>query len=130
MDWPQEMCYQNGEQIWSHLMETFSIRDLRERSGELVRQAEAGHLSVVAKHGRPLFVAVPMDEHLLKQGVAVALAVRLFADKTVSLGKAAKLAGLPLEDFITHLGAMGVPAVDYPPEDLDEELAAIEGLRP
>lgn len=130
MDWPQEMCYQNGEQIWSHPMETFSIRDLRERSGELVRQAEAGHLSVVAKHGRPLFVAVPMDEHLLKQGVAVALAVRLFADKTVSLGKAAKLAGLPLEDFITHLGAMGVPAVDYPAEELDAELAAIEGLRP
>jgi prevent-host-death family protein len=51
------------------LMETFSIRDLRERTGELVREAEAGHLSIVAKHGRPLFVAVPMDEHLLKEGV-------------------------------------------------------------
>ena len=58
------------------------------RSGELVRQAEAGHLSIVAKHGRPLFVAVPMDEHLLKEGVAVAMAVRLFADKAVSLAKA------------------------------------------
>lgn len=109
-------------------METFSIRDLRERSGDLVRQAEAGRLSIVAKHGRPLFVAVPMDEHLLKQGVAVALAVRLFAEKAVSLGKAAKLAGLSIEDFIAHLGAAGVPAVDYPPEELDDELAAIEAL--
>lgn len=110
-------------------METFSIRDLRERVGELVRQAEAGHLSIIAKHGRPLFVAVPMDEHLLKEGVAVALAVRLFAEKAVGLGKAAKLARLSLEDFITHLGAMGVPAVDHPPEELDEELAAIEAHR-
>lgn len=110
-------------------METFSIRDLRERTGELVRQAEAGHLSIVAKHGRPLFVAVPMDEHLLKQGVAVAIAVRLFADHVVSLGKAAKLAGLSIEAFIERLGAMGIPVVDYPPEELDAELAALESMR-
>jgi prevent-host-death family protein len=110
-------------------METFSIRDLRERTGELVRQAESGHLSIVAKHGRPLFVAVPMDEHLLKEGVAVALAVRLFADHVVSLGKAAKLAGMSIEAFIERLGAMGIPVVDYPPEELDAELAALESMR-
>ena len=106
-------------------METFSMRDLRERSGELVREAEAGHLSIVAKHGRPLFVAVPMDENLLKEGVAIALAIRLYAEKTISLGKAARLARLPIEAFIARLGAMGIPAVDYPAEDLDEELAAL-----
>lgn len=106
-------------------MEVFSIRDLRERTGELVREAEAGHLSLVAKHGRPLFVALPMDEHLLREGVAVALAARLFAEKVVSLGKAAKLAGLPIEAFIERLGAMGIPAVDYPPEGIDAEVAAL-----
>jgi len=120
------MCYQTGEQIWDPSMEMFSIRDLRERTGELVREAEAGRWSIVAKHGRPLFVTVPMDEHLLKEGVAVALAIRLFAEKAVSLGKAAKLAQLSLEDFIARLGALGIAAVDYPPDELDEELAAIE----
>lgn len=107
-------------------MEVFSIRDLRERTGELVREAEAGRLSVVAKQGRPLFIAVPLDEHLLREGVAVALAARLFAEKAISLGKAAKLARLPTEAFIAHLGAMGIPAVDHPPEDLDGELAALD----
>lgn len=130
MDWLRKMCYQNGEQIWSRPMETFSIRDLRERSGELVREAEAGHLSIVAKHGRPLFVAVPMDENLLKEGVGVALALRLFAEKAVSLGKAARLARLSLEEFIARLGAMGIPAVDYSAEELDEELAAFEANHP
>jgi predicted HTH domain antitoxin len=43
----------------------------------------------------------------------------------VSLGKAAKLARLPVEDFIAWLGVASVPAVDYPAEDVDEELAAI-----
>jgi prevent-host-death family protein len=107
-------------------METFSVRDLRERTGELVRQAEAGRLSLVAKHGHPLFVAVPLDEHLLEHGVAVALACRLVADRTVSLSKAAKLAGLPVEAFVERLGAMGIPAVDYPAGELERELEALK----
>lgn len=103
-------------------METFSVRDLRERTGDLVRNAEAGHLSVVAKHGHPLFVAVPLDEHLLASGVTVALACRLFAEKALSLGKAARLAGLSPQAFIENLGSMAIPAVDYDPAELDEEL--------
>lgn len=110
-------------------MEVFSIRDLRERTGELVREAEAGHLSIVAKHGRPVFVALPMNEHLLREGVAVALAARLFAEKVVSLGKAAKLAGLPIEAFIERLGAMGIPTVDYPAEGIDADVAALGAQR-
>jgi len=111
-------------------METFSIRDLRERAGELVREAEAGHLSIVAKHGRPLFVAVPMDETLLKEGVTVALAIRLFTEKAISLGRAAKLAHLSTEAFMACLGARGIAAVDYPPEDLTDELAVLGAAHP
>ena len=106
-------------------MDTFSVRDLRERSGDLVRQAEQGRLSIVAKHGHPLFVAVPLDEHLLEAGVAVALACRLYAEKIISLGKAAKLAGVSLEVFIIRLGAMGIPAVEYPSDELDTDLAVL-----
>jgi antitoxin (DNA-binding transcriptional repressor) of toxin-antitoxin stability system len=103
-------------------MDTVSIRDPRERTGDLVRNAEAGQLSIVAKHGHPLFVAVPLDEHLLENGVAVALACRLFAEGALSLGKAARLSGLALDSFIEQLGAIGIPAVDYPPEDIEGEL--------
>ena len=49
-------------------MDAFTIRDLRERTGELIRDAEAGKLSIVTKHGQPVFVAVPFDETLLKAG--------------------------------------------------------------
>jgi predicted HTH domain antitoxin len=89
----------------------------------LVRNAEAGHLSIVAKHGHPLFVAVPLDERLLESGVTIALACRLFAEKALSLGKAARLAGLSPQSFIEQLGAAGIPAVDYDAADLDGELA-------
>jgi prevent-host-death family protein len=103
-------------------METFSIRDLRERTGDLVRTAESGHLSIVAKHGHPLFVALPPDEHVLNHGVAVALACRMFADQVLSLGKAARMANIPVETFIERLGEMGIPAVNYSAEELDREL--------
>jgi antitoxin (DNA-binding transcriptional repressor) of toxin-antitoxin stability system len=109
-------------------METFSIRDLCERAGELVGEAEAGHLFVVATHGRPLFVAMPLDQHLLKEGVAHS--VRLFGENAASLGKAAKLARLSTEDFIARPGAVGIPAVAHPPEEGDDELAAFEANRP
>ncbi|MSQ73456.1 MAG: type II toxin-antitoxin system prevent-host-death family antitoxin [Betaproteobacteria bacterium] len=106
-------------------MESFTIRDLRERTGELVRNAEQGKLAVVAKHGHPLFVAVPLDDAMLRSGVHVALAIKLFQEGTLSLGKAAKLAGLSYEVMVEQLASIGVPAVDYPPEELDAELEAL-----
>ena len=43
-------------------MDTFTVRDLRERTGDLIRDAEQGKLSIITKHGQPVFVAVPFDE--------------------------------------------------------------------
>ena len=106
-------------------METFSIRDLRERTGELVRNAEAGQLAVVAKHGQPVFVAVPFSDCLLANGVNVALAVRLYQEHMLSMGRAAKIAGMQLESFMNCLGSLGIPVIDYDPIDLDSELAAL-----
>ena len=54
-------------------MDSFTVRDLRERTGQLIRDAETGKLSIVTKHGRPVFVAVPVDESLVQEGVRVAL---------------------------------------------------------
>ena len=55
----------------------------------------------------------------------VALATKLFRDGTMSLGKAAKLAGLSYEAFVEHLSSIGVAVVDYLPEELDAEVAAV-----
>ena len=64
-------------------MEAFASRDLREHPGALVRNAEEGRLSVVSKHGKPLFVAVPFTDALLSAGVSVSVAA------------GAKLSGMP-----------------------------------
>jgi prevent-host-death family protein len=105
-------------------MHTFSIRDLRERSGELTREAEAGHLSLITKRGQPLMVALPFSDTLLDRGARVALAEHLFKEGVLSLGKAARMAGMPYVLFSEHLSRIGIPVVNYSPDELADELEA------
>ena len=105
-------------------LNVFSARDIRQRSGELLRDAEQGHLAVITKHGRPAILAVPFDERLLDIGLHRAMALRLFEQRLITLGQAAKLAATTLEEFIVLLGDAGIPAVDHPPEKLDDEAGA------
>ena len=102
-----------------------SARELRNSSGTLLREAEAGRLSIITKHGRPAAVAVPFDGQLLEFGVHIHLAVRLFEQRLVTLAQAAKLAGQSIEEFLDVLKASNVDVVDYPAEELAEELKAL-----
>jgi len=103
-------------------MDVFTVRDLRERTGKLLQDAEKGKLSLVTKRGRPAFIAVPFDARLLELGLQKTLATRLFEEGVLSISQAAKISGLSLEDFLDVLRSAGVAAVDYPAEDLDEEM--------
>ena len=104
-------------------LDVFSVRDLRNKSGDLLRDAEGGQISLITKHGKPAILAVPFDERLISQGVHRAMALHLFESHQLTLAQCAKLAGLSLEAFIELLGEAGIPAVDYPPEELEEEMA-------
>ena len=103
-------------------MHTFTVRDLREHTGELIRSAENGELSVITKHGTPVFVAVPIDETLLREGVGMALAIKLFDEERISLGRAAKLASLSVSEMIDMLGRHGIAVIRTTDEDLEREL--------
>ncbi len=109
-------------------MHTFTIRDLRDRTADIVRDAEAGKLSVVTRHGQPVFVAVPFDEILVEGGVRMSLAMKLFDSDAVSLRQGAKLAGMSLSEFMAECSARDVPVVRYPPEDLAQEMAVLDAL--
>ena len=103
-------------------MQSFSIRDLRERTGDISRSAEQGELSLVTRHGHPLFISVPFNQHVVEHGVYLALAENLFKSGELSLGKAAKLANMSRVEFGEHVSRLGIPVVDYDPAELDAEL--------
>jgi predicted HTH domain antitoxin len=56
------------------------------------------------------------------------LALRLFQDRALSFGKAAKLAGMSAWDFVEFLGENGILVVDHTAEELVEEFRAVEEL--
>ncbi len=106
-------------------MEAFAVRDLREHTGDLVRNAENGEYSVVSKHGKPLFVALPFNDALLTSGVSVALADKMVLQAELSVAAGAKLAGMPYARYLQHLGALGYSMLDDT-ADMDAELATLQ----
>ena len=109
-----------------NFMDTFSVRDLREHTGSLIHDAEEGKLALVTKRGKPVFLAVPFSEELLELGLRPSLAISLYKEGVLTLGKAAKLADQSLESFIERLGKLGLPIVDYTVEELGKELKDFE----
>ena len=100
----------------------FTARDLRNQSGQLMRTAEQGHISLITKHGHPQMVTIPFDKIILDHGVHYALALHLFKAGELTLIQAAKLADMKVDSFIRYLGEAGVDAVDYPADELKREL--------
>ena len=103
-------------------MVTFTARELRERTSEVIRHAESGGLSVVTRHGKPVFVALPFDELLVREGFGLALSLRLFEQGEISLGKAARLAGMKRQEFMEELQRRKIAISQIGETELDEEL--------
>lgn len=106
----------------SNSVDVFSVRDLRIRSNEYLKDAEMGRLSIVTKHGKPMILGVPFDKKLLDMGVDKDIAVLLFENNVISLKKAARLASVSLEEFIELLSGSGIDVVKYSAEELDGEM--------
>ncbi|MGD0466069.1 MAG: UPF0175 family protein [Gammaproteobacteria bacterium] len=104
-------------------MDIFNARSLIERPGALIRDAEQGHLAMVTKRGRPVFITVPFTEELLRLGILKSLALKMLEEKNLTVKQAAKIAGLSLEEMLSLASDLGISVVDYDPKDLDQELA-------
>jgi hypothetical protein len=105
------------------IMKHFDIDHLHAQRAELEREARTGRLALISSDTGPVCVAVPFDDLLLKLGVNVDLAVKLFDEQVISLGKAAQLAAMPLATFIEHLRALEIPVARPAPGEVEQELA-------
>ncbi|QVL51318.1 MAG: UPF0175 family protein [Thiocapsa sp.] len=69
-----------------------------------------------------MFLAVPFDESLLRGGLAIALATRLFDEETISLGQAARLAGMAVTEFMELLSRLKMPVARARRGELEQEI--------
>ena len=76
-----------------------------------------------------LVKAARLDQGDVSQEAAKLIALELFREGTVSLGRAAELCATPLAAFMDFAAAHGVPPLNYGAEQLDEDRRTLAKLR-
>ncbi|MFM9968622.1 MAG: UPF0175 family protein [Burkholderiales bacterium] len=109
-------------------MGSISVEQFLEHPDKLLSVAQGGEIAFVTQDGEPVFMAVPMGASLEAQKVRLEIAISLFDREQVSIGVAARIAGLSISDMIDELGKRQIPVVRYSPEELADELKYARGL--
>jgi len=68
----------------------------------------------------------PADAQTDPAGLSLALAVALYKDGAVSLGRAARIAALPVADMVTHLSRLGIAVTGDDPADARSDLDLLD----
>jgi len=77
-----------------------------------------------------LLLALREHPQEVAQEMRVVAAVHYFQNRRLSLGQAARLAGMPRLDFLDVLSAHGLPAFDLSAEDARAEIVAARQVSP
>lgn len=73
-------------------------------------------------------LAFGMDQNEIQRRITEWLVLSLFTEGHISSGKAARLLNITRIEFLALLRARGVAYVNYTPDELAEEFAAVEAL--
>lgn len=105
-------------------MRTITADDLNRQPQRLIEDAQRGDSAIVTVAGEPVLLALPLGKGLDSQPVLLEVAITLFDREQISLGLAARLAGLSYSEMIDELGRRGVAVIRLKPGELERELAA------
>jgi predicted HTH domain antitoxin len=86
---------------------------------------------VVMDRDRPDALLFDLDDEGLlgEPGVRLAIATDLYRSESVSLGRGAKIAGIPLVDFIQRVSRHGIPVIRGDAKTVREDVKNIEKWR-
>ena len=109
-------------------MKAISVRQLQSDPAAALQDAREQPVVVLNGHQpEALLVHLGVDSPLGEPGVRLALAVALYKDEGLSLGRAAEFSGLTLADFIGHVSRLGIPVVRGA-NTAREDMEALDGL--
>jgi predicted HTH domain antitoxin len=108
-------------------MHTLTTDDLAQHPERLLDDARKGQADIVLASGEPLLLTVPLGSGADMRAVLTDLAATLFDREQVSLGVAARVAGLSYSEMVDELGRRNIAVIRLSAEELDRELAALRG---
>jgi len=108
-------------------MKTVNVSGLKNNPSEALRMAH-DDIVLVMNRNEPdaLMIGLKSAKIIGMPGVRKALATALFKDGDLSLARSAKLADMPLADFIAHVSRLGIPVIDQTAEDVREDMDTLE----
>ena len=107
-------------------MRAVSVRELKNNPSEALREARNEPVLVLKRnHPEALLVHLSDDSLLAEPGIREALATALYRSRSLSLGRAAEIAGMPIAEFMQHVSRLGIPVVDGNAASLREDVEAI-----
>jgi len=111
-------------------MKAVNVRQLKNNPSEALRQARKNPV-VVLNRDQPEALLVHLDDTTLlaEPGVRRALATALYREESLSLGQAARFAGISIAEFMQHVSRLGIPVVKGAASDLAEDAGAIAEWR-
>lgn len=106
-------------------MRTVGIRELKDNPTRAVRAARERPVLITNRDDpEALLLSLHnLGEH--EPDVRLTLAATLYEQAGMSLGRAARLAGTTIEEFIDHLASRGIPVLRASREELDRDLQAL-----
>jgi len=73
-----------------------------------------------------LMIGLKSSKIIGMPGVRKALATALFRDGELSLARSAKLADMPLADFIAHVSRLGIPVINQTAEEVQQDMETLD----
>jgi len=111
-------------------MKAVSVRELKNNPSAALRAAREDPVMVLNRHQPEAVLVHLSDNSLLSEpGMRRALATSLFRDGSLSLGLAAKFAGLAIAEFIDHVSKLGIPVVSGTVEAVQNDTESIQRWR-
>ena len=105
-------------------MHTLTADELKRQPQQLIDNAQRGETAIVTIAGEPVMMTVPLGKGIDSRAMLVDLAATLFDCEQISLGLAARFAGLSYSEMIDELGRREIAVIRLEPGELERELAA------
>lgn len=108
-------------------MKVVNVRQLKNNPSDALRMARQ-HPVVVMNRDRPEAVIVHLGEEGLlgEPGVRLAIATDLYRSESVSLARGAKIAGVPLAEFMQYVSRHGIPVIRSDAKAVHEDVKKLE----
>jgi predicted HTH domain antitoxin len=109
-------------------MHSVTVRDLKNNPATMTSCLEKGDAVFVTKHGKPIGITLPVSDAIINQNIKEILFFDLYKKGEISFGKLAEFLGVSKTKLREMFTALEMPVVDYPTEEVLEELEAFKHL--